>query len=183
LALPLELARRREVHLHFGCGTIKDPRFVNIDARPMSHVHLVTKSPLLKPFADGSSDSIYSCHVLEHFSFLAQKRVLRRWLEVLKPGGRLRLSVPDFDKLVDTFLKSDRNPLAIQMPLMGGQEYPGNFHCAIFTRRHLESLLLECGFEAVTGWHPREEVDWPRDWSWSDEVSLNLEARRPLHAG
>jgi predicted SAM-dependent methyltransferase len=179
LILPLEISRRPEVNIHFGCGTIIDSRFINVDARPMAHVHLTTKSPMLEPFPAASAHSIYGCHVLEHLSFHSQKQVLRRWLDILKPGGRLMLSVPDFDKLVDRFMVNGRDPLAIQAALMGGQDYPGNFHCAIFTRTHLADLLHECGFVEIGAWHPRDERAWPKDHSWTDSVSLNLTARRP----
>ena len=180
LMLPLELARRPEVNIHFGCGSIVDSRFINVDARPMPHVHLVTRSPMLGQFPACSAHSIYGCHVLEHLSFHAQNQVLRRWLQILRPGGRLVLSVPDFDKLVDKFVQHDRDPLVIQAALMGGQDYQGNFHCAVFTRRHLTNLLLEHGFADVANWHPSQECDWPKDHSWNDSVSLNLTARRPL---
>lgn len=180
LLLPSEIAGRAEVHIHFGCGDIADERFINVDARPLPHVHLVTKSPMLHAFSDNSANSIYGCHVFEHLPFHTQKKVLLRWINILKPGGRLRLSVPDFDKLVDKFLLTGRDPLSIQAPLMGGQDYPGNFHYAIFTGKHLGSLLHESGFVNVTAWHPRDEPSWPNDHSWTDSVSLNLIAQKPL---
>lgn len=179
LNLSAEIARRAMVNIHFGCGTIADERFINIDARAMRHVHLVTRSPLLSPFARNSADLIYACHVFEHLSFHDQRKVLSRWLEILKPGGRIMLSVPDFDKLVDKFIANNRDPSSIQAPLMGGQDYPGNFHFAIFTAPHLTSLLKDSGFVSIASWHPRDEVSWPKDHSWSDWVSLNLSAKKP----
>jgi predicted SAM-dependent methyltransferase len=179
LRLPAVLRSRAKIDIHFGCGDFDDPRFINVDARPMPHVHLVTKSPDLKNFARGSVDSIYACHVFEHFPFREQQAVLRRWNDILKPGGTVRLAVPDFDKLVDTFLASDRDPRSVQSPLMGAQDYAGNFHFAIFTRAHLADLLTRCGFEDVAEWHPRDLPDWPKDHSWTDEVTLNLVARKP----
>lgn len=95
LWLPSAIARRNEVHIHFGCGDIADDRFINVDARPLPHIHLVTKSPMLRAFSENSVDSIYGFHVLEHLPFHTQEKVLRRWITILKPGGRLRLSIPD----------------------------------------------------------------------------------------
>ena len=179
LLLPVVIRRREEVNIHFGCGDIADERFINVDARPLAHVHIVTKSPMLHAFSENTANSIYGCHVFEHLPFHTQKRILRRWISILKPGGWLRLSVPDFDKLVNKYQMCDRDPLSIQAPLMGGQDYPGNFHCAIFTDTHLKNLLRENGFINVTDWHPSNETTWPRDHSWTDNVSLNIMGQKP----
>jgi predicted SAM-dependent methyltransferase len=161
-----------------GCGDIDDPRFINVDARAFPHVHLVSRSAMLAEFGEASADLLYACHVFEHFSFLRQRSILKRWHAVLKPGGRIMLSVPDFDKIVAIFVESGRRTTCIQEMLMGAQDYPGNFHYAIFTKRHLTGLLEEAGFGDIEEWHPRDERDWPRDWSWDDKVSLNLSARK-----
>ena len=183
LLLPSVLRRRSEIHLHFGCGSIADPRFVNIDARAMPHVHLVTQSPMLEFFEPETADSIYACHVFEHLTFRDQNAVLGRWFQLLKPGGLLRLSVPDFDKLLDIYAASGRDATTIQPMLMGGQDYPGNFHCAIFTERHLSNLLKEAGFVEIATWDPRDLPNWPRDYSWWGEVSLNLTAVKSVSSG
>ena len=177
--LSYEIRRRTELHIHFGCGNIDDARFINVDARPFPHVHLVTKSPLLREFREGAVHSIYACHVLEHFPIGGQRKILRRWHSLLAPGGTLRLSVPDFDKLVSRYNESGGNPESIQYELMGGQDYSGNFHYAIFTAGSLSRLLVDNGFVNICSWHPRNETDWPRDYSWDDRVSLNLIAEKP----
>jgi predicted SAM-dependent methyltransferase len=180
MMLSLEIARREKVHIHFGCGDINDKRFINVDARPFSHVHLVSRSPMLSAFPKNSTDTIYACHVFEHLSFHLQPAILRRWLEILRPGGRLMLSVPDFDKLIASYLQNGREVKSIQGKLMGGQNYRGNFHCAVFTRQHLTRMLEECGYVKVSEWHPRDEQAWPQDFSWDDEISLNVLGEKPL---
>jgi predicted SAM-dependent methyltransferase len=179
LGLPFHLMRRKEIHVHFGCGRINDKRFTNVDAIPFPHVHLVTQSPLLRGFRRNSIDSLYGCHVFEHFAYAEQGKILGRWIAILKPGGLLRLSVPDFDKLCDRFDSAGRAVESIQTELMGAQNYPGNFHYAIFNREHLAAVLRKAGFVGVAEWHPRNERDWPKDYSWADDISLNLEARKP----
>lgn len=129
-----------------------------------------------------SADSIYGCHVFEHLPFHTQRIVLNRWFSILKPGGHLRLSVPDFDKLIEKYLMCNRDPLSIQAALMGGQNYSGNFHTAIFTYAHLKNLLQDCGFIEVNDWHPRNEQNWPHDHSWTDTVSLNIIAKKPIES-
>ena len=91
------------LRIHLGCGHINDPRFLNVDARPFPHVHYVTKSLLMSALPLGRAEMIYACHVFEHISHRMQMLVLKRWFALLKPGGELRLSVPDFEKLVDQY--------------------------------------------------------------------------------
>lgn len=176
------------LRLHLGCGRIDHPGFVNIDARPRRHVHYVQAVDRLSRFRDGSADLVYACHVLEHFSHLQVPAVLREWGRVLKPGGKLCLSVPDFDRLLDIYRDNGRNADTIVNALMGGQEYAYNCHRAIFTRDYLGKLLLEAGFRRVYAWTPddggagHDVNDWSRRSLMvngrSYPVSLNLEAEK-----
>lgn len=45
------------------------------------------------PFKDGTLDFVYSSHLLE--DFFDWDPVLREWMRVLKPGGKLVILVPD----------------------------------------------------------------------------------------
>lgn len=55
--------------------------------------HLHGDATNLRWFRDGSLDYVYSSHVLEDFQDTGA--VLREWLRVLRPGGRLILYLPD----------------------------------------------------------------------------------------
>lgn len=142
--------------IHIGCGEFNDPRFINVDARPLKHIHIVTKTPSLIEFDDRCVDLIYACHVLEHFSHRIVLEVLENWYRVLKPGGILRLSVPNFDRLVDIYLATGRDLNYIIWILMGGQEYDYNYHYSAFTENSLRSLLTKVGFSEVRCWNPKE---------------------------
>jgi predicted SAM-dependent methyltransferase len=178
MSLAHKLTRRALVWIHFGCGEIADDRFVNVDARPFSHVDYITKSPMMPAIAAGTVELIYACHVFEHISYFhGQIQTLVRWREMLRPGGRLILSVPDFDKVVA--LRAERGFGWMQSVLMGGQEYPGNFHYALFTRDHLTEILKEAGFTNIHDWRAESQDSWPKDWSWDESLSLNLMAMKP----
>jgi predicted SAM-dependent methyltransferase len=179
LALANKIRKRSPLWVHFGCGEVADDRFINVDARYFPHVDYITKSPEMSALRPGSADLIYACHVFEHVPFRTQPKVLARWKQILKPAGKLVLSVPDFDKLLGLYSRGERDLHGVQEPLMGGQEYPGNFHFAIFTKEHLTGLLLKAGFTDVEEWRSDQEADWPRDWSWDQTVSLNLRATKP----
>ena len=164
------------LRIHLGCGKIDDPRFLNVDARPFRHVHYVTDSPLMPALPAGRADMVYACHIFEHIPFAKQMAVLKRWHALLKPGGELRLSVPDFEKLIGLHQSKKIGFRSIQNVLMGAQDYPENFHHALFTADHLTELLTRAGFTNIRHWHASDQDNWPRDWSWAEHLSLNLSA-------
>lgn len=182
---PPALPNESELFLHLGCGPVAHPRFVNVDAYPYPHVHHVRAIDDLSPFRDGSAALVYACHCLEHFCTAEIPRVLGEWYRVLRPGGILRLSVPDFDRLVAIYAAHDRDIESISLPLLGGQDNRYNFHHAVFTAKSLTRLLQECDFREVRAWEPGSyDLTTFDDWSSrkvsfkgiEHPVSLNLEA-------
>ena len=177
------------IRLHIGCGEIAAPGFVNIDARRYPHVHLVTKDLFrLHAVPDGQASLVYMCHVLEHVPYAQLDQVLREMRRVLAPGGKLRLSVPDFELVLSIYEQSARNPDAIVGPLMGGQDYAFNFHYNVFSEANLMPALRRTGFAEVGKWDPADCEN--HDFSdWADrpvsiggrsfQISLNLEAMKP----
>jgi len=172
------------VNLHLGSGSINHPNFINIDARPASHIHYIRRIDLLSPFKDRSVDLIYACHCLEHFSHSDVDRILGEWYRVLKPGATIRLSVPDFDLILNIYQDQQGDLAPITGLLMGGQDYTFNFHRTIFNRLSLETSLIKAGFEQVTPWQAGQcEMTTFNDWSGrllggKYPVSLNLEATK-----
>lgn len=139
--------------LHLGCGYLRLPGFVNIDTRDLPGVDVIAQVDKLARFEDNSVDLIYACHVLEHFPRRDTQRVLKEWYRVLKPGGSLRLSVPDFEAVVIVWEKT-RNLALVLGHLVGGQDYPGNVHYMVFDFTYLSTLLSEVGFRRI------RKYDW-----------------------
>jgi predicted SAM-dependent methyltransferase len=173
-SLPSKIRNKSPLGVHFGCGDVADVRFLNVDARLLPHVDYVTSSVAMPAIPSGTADLIYACHVFEHIPFREQGRTLERWHQILKRGGQLILSVPDFDKVAGPYFRGEQPLEQIQPILMGAQDYPGNFHFALFTKDHLSNLLAKAGFSDVREWRADERKDWPKDWSWEESVSLNL---------
>jgi predicted SAM-dependent methyltransferase len=139
------------VKLNLGCGDRKIHGFVNIDAREDVNPDVVCDvTNIHKKFSD--VDMIYACHVLEHFptkksSFQPRtwKEVLNSWFTTLKPGGILRLSVPDFKAACEYFLLTgDFN--AVCAFFYGGQKYDFDFHYHGWTFESLSETLSSLGF-------------------------------------
>ncbi len=174
-----------KVLIHLGCGDIASPEFINVDARPAPHVHYICDVTDLSIFADDYADLIYVCHVLEHVRHTTLGQTLWEWRRVLKPGGILRLSVPDFDKLLCIYEASRRDLRSIISPLMGGQEHGYNIHYSAFNREYLSGKLIEAGFPEIREWNAdlvsnHDFTDWANSSILRDgtafSVSLNLEA-------
>lgn len=83
-------------------------------------------------FKDECLDYIYSSHLLEDFPREQQKDVLREWLRVLKPGGKLIIFCPN-EKV---YREHCRNT---------GQVYNTNHSEIDFSLRFLKNILNELG--------------------------------------
>lgn len=174
-----------KVYVHLGCGEINAPGFINVDAVPYSHIHYVQEVDDLSIFSNKYADLIYASHVLEHISHREVTKVIGEWRRVLKEGGVLRISVPDFDKIIETYSSEENDIRAIIMPLMGGQDYAYNFHKTVFNEKYLTELLLSVGFKEVRKWNP-EQVELHSFDDWASKaieikgrkypISLNIEA-------
>lgn len=140
------------LNLHLGCGRINHPAFVNVDGAYFPHVHHIRRLDDLSPFADSTVNFIYASHCLEHFEYGGVPTVLREWRRVLQPGGIARISVPDFDTMVDAYVQGGRKVPDIEVYLLGGHGNKYNYHLALFNEARLSSLLIEAGFSQVRRW-------------------------------
>ena len=144
-----------KVLVHIGCGEKNAPGFINVDARPLAHVHVVTDDiTSLADFETGTVDLVYMCHILEHIKRDDLGKVLSEMKRVLKDGGVLRISVPDFDRLIEVYNTAGRNVDVISRQLMGGQDHQYNVHYGVFNHQFLAGLLKDVGFREVLSWDP-----------------------------
>lgn len=161
-----------EVKLNIGCGTSTIAGWVNIDNSPtipLSRVPFgkrlfrtpdwpadVRRIDVRKriPFPNASVSFIYSSHTFEHFTYEESLAVARECFRVLKPGGILRIVVPDLGKIVRDYLADTSNPKAShrfigRLLLIGGARdviHPGAHHKQMFDAASLVHMLREAGF-------------------------------------
>jgi SAM-dependent methyltransferase len=81
--------------------TVRRLKLFQLEWNPKIHIHDLTK-PL--PWEDDSVDSCYTSHTVEHLSRDEGSRLVREAFRVLKPGGVLRVVVPDLRAIVDRYL-------------------------------------------------------------------------------
>ena len=122
--------------------------FLCVDLREGPETDVVCNVSDLKPFEDNSVETVFASQILEHFPIERTVEVLREWRRVLKPGGTLYVSVPDFDVAVKLYHQYGLTQW-VQYHLWGDQKHPLNYHYICFTTATLSKALLDAGFSDV----------------------------------
>ena len=184
--------------LNLGCGTKKLPGFINIDIRKEVEPDVVADITALTHIHNESVDLIYCCHCLEHISFNDIRKVLIRWYDILKPGGILRISVPDIEVIFAHYFYW-RDLKLLRGFLWGEQDNEHNFHLSGWDFDTLKEMLEDCFFDDVQKWNwecvePHNYIDdysqvyWPTKnchYNRGDikvdgkPMSLNIEGTKP----
>jgi predicted SAM-dependent methyltransferase len=152
--------------LNLGCGKYALNGYENRDRV------LGTEIYPLPDYADESVDEVRASHVLEHFPHGEVTHVVNEWVRTLKPGGWLKIAVPDFAYIAHKYTTGQN--INVQGYTMGGQQDADDYHKTIFDKQCLTDLLHGAGLVDVQGW----KSDVPDCASY--EVSLNLMARKPI---
>jgi len=107
--------------LNLGCGSRFHKDWTNIDF--VSRDKHVTAYDLLKgiPYPDNFFDVVYHSHLLEHFSKTDAPGFIKECYRVLKPGGTIRIAVPDLERIVKTYLEQ------LELALRGNKEAELNY--------------------------------------------------------
>lgn len=124
------------------------PGFYTVDMRDVPDTDILSDVSDLGFCPINSVEEIYSSNVLEHFPHKETANVLREWHRVLKPGGKLWLSVPDFDACVRLYTTHGLVPW-VQYLIWGDQEHPLNYHYVNFTFASLAIEAFKAGFTDI----------------------------------
>jgi predicted SAM-dependent methyltransferase len=142
------------IKLNLGCGWRNfGSDWVHIDGG--DYPHLDSTDIINLPYPDNSVDVIYSSHTLEYFNRTEVKDVLSIWRNKLKPGGILRLAVPNFEVLAKLYAK-DKISLSQVLGPLYGQMLMGDetiYHKTTYDYKSLESLLLDLNFNNIKSYN------------------------------
>jgi SAM-dependent methyltransferase len=146
------------------------------------------------PEADGSIDVLYTSHMVEHLDHDEARRFLRQARRVLRPGGILRVAVPDLKGHVDQYLADgDGDGLLARVMLtrsrpktvagrIGYLMMGDRHHQWMYDGRSLSALISSAGFVDVRE-VPAGETSipdpGPLDLAERSPESVFVEARNP----
>jgi predicted SAM-dependent methyltransferase len=91
-------------YLNLGCGSRHHPDWINIDIAPQDPGVIQYDLSRGIPLADATCDVVYHTAVLEHIRRADAAAFLRECNRVLKPGGIIRVGVPDLEKICQIYL-------------------------------------------------------------------------------
>lgn len=122
------------------------------------------------PLPDNHADVVFSSECLEHFPWREYPKALAEWCRILKPGGMIRIEVPDFlgacrQVLTMDSLEGDR---AMQQIFFAEQLNPNDFHFVGLTSRMLVDDFEKLGLTVV-------DVKSAEEWGW-----LKVDASKPV---
>lgn len=179
-----------KVRLNLGCASRPLSDYINIDLDTVEEmkarypnidipddVEIFQYDIFNLPYADGTVDEVRSDSMLEHLSFLEEKKFFYEMKRVLCSGGAMVFSVPDFEAAVKLWLdaeddwkdfyRNDDEAIAQQhwfgqysyamdnrwgyltASLFGPQNSEGQFHKNCYTEKKIRKMMDFLGFDVA----------------------------------
>jgi predicted SAM-dependent methyltransferase len=170
------------IKLHIG-GQEKREGWTILDALPGPIVDHVGNCNDLSFLGNESCAEVYASHVFEHLGYNGEiQKALKGVHRVLKPGGRLRASVPDLETLCKLFLYPGLDHTArfhVMRMMFGGRMTDFDVHYVGLSFEFFGLYLHEAGFRDI---RRVPEFGLFKDTSTMQlagvPISLNVEARK-----
>lgn len=142
--------------LNWGCGTHPQPGWINSDIKDDPGIDISCDIREGLPIADGELDYAVSIHALCMIPYEHAVAVLAELRRVLRPGGVLRLGLPDLDRALRAYVDGSREYFVVpdehESTLSGKlivQLLWYGYSVLMFTEEFIRDLLLRAGFTSV----------------------------------
>jgi SAM-dependent methyltransferase len=142
--------------LNWGCDNHPTPGWINSDIKSLPGIDVSCDIRDGLPLETASLDYIVSIHALPEIPYSDQVPVLRELRRVLRPGGVLRLGLPDLDKGIAAYQRGDRDYFLIPD---SDVRSPGakfilqiiwyGYIRTVFNWDFIHELLMQAGFSEI----------------------------------
>ncbi|WP_200229670.1 class I SAM-dependent methyltransferase [Rubrivivax gelatinosus] len=95
------------IRLNVGCGPAPAPGWLNADRQPADGVDVVGDLRIGLPVTSASVDYAVAMHLLQDIAWDELPGAVAELRRMLKPGGVLRLGLPDLDRAIDAYRGGD----------------------------------------------------------------------------
>ena len=202
---------KKKIKLNLGCASRPLKGYINVDQDNIKKIK--SRYPNLKniknlkiynynifklPFKDNSVDEIRADGLIEHLSFLEEKKFFLETLRVIKKGGIIRFSTVDFEKTIKLWLKAkdewkdfhrdDENAIQNQFwfgtytyksknrwgylaaTFYGSQNGKGQYHKNCYSKKKLRAICKRLNFKVIE----LKNFRWKKD----RDFMINLIAKK-----
>jgi SAM-dependent methyltransferase len=108
------------------------------------------------PLRNAVVDYIFSSHFLEHLFRREAERLLRECYRVLRPGGIVRIAVPDLEYALSLYAQGDKQRMLLNYFFVEDLESHYARHKYMYDCPMLEKMLKDIGFVEVSRCQYRE---------------------------
>ena len=188
------------IKLNIGCGGNPLKDYINIDQDSLEQIRkrypekkfeddLILKNHDIfnLPFDDSTVDEIKSDSLIEHLNFIQEKKFFTEIKRVIKVGGRLEISTPDFEMTVKQwlaakddwkdFFRDDDEAIKqnhwfgnynnkpnnrwgyLLATIFGSQNGEGQYHRNCYTEKKLIAICKKIGIKIIN----IERFQWKED--------------------
>lgn len=178
------------IKLNIGCASRPLKGYINIDMDSIedikkrypnlnipNNIDIYNYDIFNLPYKDSSVDEVRAEALIEHLSFHEEPKFFFEIVRVLKPGGRVYLTTPDFDKIIEdwtnakddwiNFHKSDDKSINqkywfgnnsytrankwgyLTACIFGSQYGEGQYHKNCYTKNKLISIAAKINLDVV----------------------------------
>jgi GT2 family glycosyltransferase len=168
----------KHIKLNLGSGGVEIPGFLSIDKFDARANILMDIENLDLP--DNSVEEIMALHIWEHLNPYHSMDNLRKWLRILKPGGKLIMEMPDVEQLCKRFVTANTGERygilnavhgSVNTTGVGGPDNITSPHLFSWFPDSIRDHLQNSGFVNIT--FGAEQFPHP-------ESNMHVEAEKPL---
>ena len=151
---------------NLGCGTDVKDGYVNVDLKEGTGIEKKDIVRFMKSQPDETTDEIMLYDIIEHFphgikvngttedleyqpKFVTSLKLLEMAFEKLRPGGELRIRVPDIMWIMEKCISGEFNWDRMVWTVFGEQNEPIDSHQTAWTEEKLNEVLNDIGYIKV----------------------------------